>query len=247
MAISELITSPADALKRSTYPSIAQPLCRGDARIFRFRIEHGQLSPSQLRTLAYLARQQGASIGITAYGEIEISSPSPERAEELGSSVANALPIEQSLPVACHPSARAEGLVTRLRSGAKTLISRLSPALRIVVDGNGELAMLPADVYIAALPDNRWALTLGGGKPQFLDFETTVSTSLALLSALAALGPEAGASDLFVPYGSSLKQDEPEVVAMQLQGLIDLADAAEANHAAVSILPLGTLAVTANR
>ncbi len=59
------------------------------------------------------------------------------------------------------------------------------------------LDALKADIRLRARPDGLWDLTLGTARPQRLDDDAALATTLATLSALAALGPETRARDLF--------------------------------------------------
>src|SRR5690606_29679762 len=90
-------------------------------------------------------------------------------------------------------------LVTAIRSGSAPLADRLGPKVSVVVDGAGQVPLngLKADIRLVAVDATQWAVTLGGAKPQLVDASGAVAATIAVLGALAAIGPDARASDLF--------------------------------------------------
>lgn len=212
MAISELITSPEDARQRGAYPSIFKPLVTADGLLFRLPISDRVLTPVQVSKLSEILLPLGdARIGICSRGTLEVSgisaevfTPAISDAVVATAEVEPAFFVDHSPLLGLDPSEdpATSRLVSLFKERTTPLADRLGSTVRLIVDGRGATALdgLDADVGVAAQGNDLWAVTIGGGKPQTVDFDTAVSTTLALLSALAALGPEARASDLFVPY-----------------------------------------------
>jgi precorrin-3B synthase len=211
MAISELITSPSDALKRSAHPSISTPLARADGLVIRLAPRGRSVTPSQLLTLSdLLCAAGGATISITAQGEFEISQLNADLYPVLASALPRVLDIQSGFIIDHSPimgddpteHSATKTLVAALSDRLGPLASRLGKQVRVVVDGGGALDLSPlgADVRITFFEGNQWSLSFGGSKAEIVDYDTALSASTALISALAALGPEARAEDLFVDY-----------------------------------------------
>lgn len=216
MAISELITSPADALKRSAYPSLSTPLARAEGLLVRFMVRGRSVTPQQLLALSdLLCAAGGAIISVTARGELEISRVNGELYSVLAAALPRTLDIESGFIIDHSPllgddptdHPQTPRLVAALAEQLRPLQERLGEFVRVVVDGGGaiDLSPLDGDVRITSLEGDRWAISLGGSRAEIVDYDTALSTSMALLSALAALGPEAKAEDLFVAYGATTR------------------------------------------
>ncbi|MBJ6988121.1 hypothetical protein [Devosia sp. MC521] len=220
MAISELITSPEDARQRGDYPSIFKPLLTADGLLFRLPISGHVLTPVQVSKLSEILLPLGdARIGICSRGTLEISGLSPEMfTPDIRNAILATVDAEPAffadhsplLGLDASEAPATARLVAVLKERTAPLAARLGNTVHLIVDGKGAISLdgLDADVGVTAQNDDLWAVTIGGGKPQTVDFDTAVSTTLALLSALAALGPEARASDLFVPYSARTTSTE---------------------------------------
>ncbi|WP_169194594.1 hypothetical protein [Devosia sp. MC1541] len=220
MAISELITSPEDARQRGAYPSIFKPLVAADGLLFRLPISGRVLTPVQVSKLSEILLPLGdARISICSRGTLEVSSIWPEVfAPAIRDAIVAVVEVEPEFFVDHSPllgldptdDPATARLVTLFKERTAPLAARLGNTVHLIVDGRGAITLdgLDADVCVTAQGHDLWAVTIGGGKPQTVDFDTAVSTTLALLSALAALGPEARASDLFVPYSARTTSTE---------------------------------------
>src|SRR5690606_13656033 len=95
--------------------------------------------------------------------------------------------------------ADAADLAGRIREAASPLAAQLGPKISVVIDGAGQisLAALKADIRLYARHRHEWSVSLGGGKPQVMDADGAVSATVAVLGALAAIGPLARATALF--------------------------------------------------
>lgn len=186
----------------------------GDGLLARIRIVGASLAPTELAALAKLADQHGNGlIEITARGNLQIRGLRSDTAPTFADAVAALLPIETGLAIDISPIAGDDPeeivdprpLADAIGKGAAGLAGRLGPKVSVVIDGGGQISLnqLKADIRLRAQPGNSWAVTLGGGKPQHMDDEGAVATALAVLGALAAIGPEARATDLF-PVGEQV-------------------------------------------
>lgn len=183
-------------------------MATGDGLLARIRLPAGRLSPQQLAGIARAALAHGNGlVEITSRGNLQVRGLTPASAPHLASAVADLVPIETGLVVDESPLAGEDpaelrdtrALAEAIRAGSREMADRLAPKLAVVVDGAGQLSLdaLKADIRLRARPDGFWDLTLGTARPQRLDDEATLATTLATLSALAALGPETRARDLF--------------------------------------------------
>ena len=180
----------------------------GDGLLARVRVAGARLTPADLAALAKLADEHGNGlIEITARGNLQVRGLRPDTAPAFAEAVAALLPIETGLTIDISPIAGADPeeiadprpLADAIGKGAAGLAGRLGPKVSVVIDGGGQISLsqLKADIRLWAQPGNSWAVTLGGGKPQHMDAQGVVATALAFLGALAAIGPEARATDLF--------------------------------------------------
>lgn len=203
--------------RRGACPTLHQPMQTGDGLLARVRVVGSVVTPAQLAELARLASEHGNGlIEITARGNLQVRGLRSDTTRDFARSVADVLEIETGLVVDTSPIAgidpheRADPmpLVRRIRDTAAGFAERLGPKVSVVIDGGGQisLAAVKADIRLLASENGRWAVTLGGGKPQDMDEDGAVAAALALLGAIAALGPEARATDLF-PGPSSIGRD----------------------------------------
>ncbi len=180
----------------------------GDGLLARVRVAGSVLTPSQLADLASLATAHGNGlVEVTARGNLQVRGLRPETAQPFASAVKNLLAVDAGLVVDRSPLAgidpheRADPtlLAQGIRAGAVAFAGRLGPKVSVVVDGGGQISLAPlkADIRLVALGQGRWAVSLGGGHEQIMNEDSAVAAALALLGALAALGPEARATDLF--------------------------------------------------
>jgi precorrin-3B synthase len=194
--------------RRGACPTLHAPMQTGDGLLARVRVVGGLLSPGQMAALATLAARHGNGlVEITARGNLQVRGLTPSSAAPFAEAVTALLPVQTGLVVDCSPVAGLDPdeiaaprpLVAAIRAGAATMAERLGPKVSVVVDAGGQVSLtaLKADIRLVALPDQHWAVTLGGSKPQVLDMDGAVATTLAVLGALAAMGPDARATDLF--------------------------------------------------
>jgi len=199
------ITAPN---RRGACPTLDAPMRTGDGLLARIRIAGNRLAPSQLAELARLAIAHGNGIvEITARGNLQVRGLTQASAPLFARAAGAGLPIETGLVVDISPIAgddpaeRADPrpLAEAIRKAAAPMEGKLGPKVSVVIDGGGQVALaaLKADIRLLARDDRHWAVTLGGGKPQVMDEDGAVSATLATLGALAALGVEARAVDLF--------------------------------------------------
>lgn len=185
----------------------------GDGLLARLRIVDGRVTPDQLATIARLARTHGNGVvEISARGNLQIRGLSAQSAPALAAGIEAALSLQTGLVIDLSPIAGEDPaekddprpLAAQIRKGSEPFSKRLSPKVSVVIDSGGQisLASAKADIRLLALGKDRWAVTLGGGKPQIMDGGGATSATLALLSALAAFGPDARAVDLFPSAGS---------------------------------------------
>jgi precorrin-3B synthase len=203
--IAQIVTNPN---RRGACPTLDAPMQTGDGLLARMHITGNRLTPPQLAELARLAIAHGNGIvEITARGNLQIRGLTPASAPLLARAVSTSLPIETGLVVDISPlvgddpteKTDPRPLADAIHKAAVPMEGKLGPKVSVVMDSGGQisLAALKADIRLLAVETNRWAVTLGGGKPQVMDAEGAVSATIAVLGALAALGIEARAADLF--------------------------------------------------
>ena len=198
--------------RRGACPTLRTPMPTGDGLLARIRVAGARVTPHQLAKIAGLADRHGNGlVEITARGNLQVRGLTAASAAPFADAVAALLPIETGLVVDVSPLAGSDPseladprpLANAIRDGATAWANRLGPKVSVVIDSSGQvpLGALKADIRLVALPDPLWAITLGGGKPQQVDTDGAVATALALLGALAAMGPDARATDLFPASG----------------------------------------------
>jgi precorrin-3B synthase len=194
--------------RRGACPTLRTPMQTGDGLLARIRVAGACLSPEHLADIANLAAEHGNGlVEITARGNLQVRGLSGASAAPFADAVTILFPIETGLVIDMSPLAgldpqeRADPkpLAAAIRDGAATWADRLGPKVSVVIDSGGQVPLdaLKADIRLVARSDQLWAVTLGGGKPQQVDAAGAVATALALLGALAAMGPDARATDLF--------------------------------------------------
>ncbi|MHA6298218.1 precorrin-3B synthase [Devosia sp. CAU 1758] len=194
--------------RRGACPTLDQPMQTGDGLLARLRVAGGSLTPKQLADIAKLAARHGNGlVEITARGNLQVRGLRPETAQPFARAITELLVVETGLVVDISPLAgvdpqeRADPgpVARRIRAGVAGFEGRLGPKVSVVIDGGGQvsLAANKADIRLLALGEARWAVTLGGGHEQYMNEDGAVAAALALLGALAAIGPEARATDLF--------------------------------------------------
>ena len=202
----------------------------GDGLLARIRVENRAVTPAQLADLCRLAIAHGNGIlEISARGNLQARGLKPDSASAFAQAVKALLPLETGLVIDMSPLAgddpleRADPrpLAARIRDGARHLADNLGPKVSVVIDGCGQIGLtgLKADIRLVALDAQSWNVHLGGGKPQVMDGAGALSATLALLAALAALGPQARANDLFPNGCANDPSEEPQGAAPALQTL----------------------------
>ncbi len=202
----------AASVRRGACPTLHNPMPTGDGLLARIRVAGASLTPHQLAELAHLAAEHGNGlVEITARGNLQVRGLGPDNVALFADAVSELVTIETGLVVDTSPLAGLDPqeladprpIAAAIRDGAAPWADRLGPKVSVVIDSGGQvpLGALKADIRLVALPDQLWAITLGGGKPQRVDAGGAIATALALLGALAAMGPDARATDLFPASG----------------------------------------------
>lgn len=205
-AVSSLITS--DPRRRGACPTLEKPMQTGDGLLARIRVARATISPAQLLRLAELASEHGnGMVEVTARGNLQVRGLTSESTPLFARAVQTVVAVESGVVIGHSPIAGIDPdeiadpppLVEAIRSGSASVADRLGPKVSVVVDGAGQvpLSSLKADISLVAVDATQWAVTLGGAKPQLMDASGAVAATIAVLGALAAIGPDARASDLF--------------------------------------------------
>lgn len=182
-------------------------MATGDGLLARLRLPSGLITPDDLAYLADLARRHGNGlIEITARGNLQVRGLTALSSAAFATAVESQIAIEDGLvvdtsPIACDdPSERADPLplVEAIREGSRPLWPLLAPKLSVVVDGNGQipLSALKADIRLLALGADLWQIQIGNAAPRELLADEAIAITLDTLKRLAALGPQARATDL---------------------------------------------------
>jgi precorrin-3B synthase len=214
----------SDDHRRGACPSLDRPMPTGDGLLARLRVTNASLTPAQLLGLAELGERYGnGQLEITARGNLQIRGLTNDGVKPLAAAVRDLVVLDEGLVVDASPIAgldpkeRADPrpLARAIRAECGPLLDRLGPKVSVVVDGGGQvrLSQLKADIRLDAVDGDQWAVTLGGGKPQFMDAQNAIAGTLAVLGALAAIGRAARASDLFPHNATSqgLHQAPPDL------------------------------------
>ncbi|GES42085.1 precorrin-3B synthase [Rhizobium dioscoreae] len=213
------VASPLPSMVRGACPSLSAPMQTGDGLLVRLRPSTPGLTIAQLRLLAEAAERHGNGlIEITARGNFQLRGMTPQSMPGLAADIDRAgivpesgVTIEVPPLSGVDPSeiADARGLSERLRSAIDALRPKplLAAKLAIIVDGGGRLVLdeLSADIRLKAVTaaDGRklWTLAIAGTETTAtrlvaLSGEEAIACVMALLKALAAIGPRARGRDL---------------------------------------------------
>ncbi|MXN52680.1 precorrin-3B synthase [Shinella sp. AETb1-6] len=208
-----------DTLRRGACPSLAAPMQTGDGLLVRLRPVAPALTANDLLALAGLARETGNGlIEITARGNIQLRGLTGASVPRLAQGLAAAgivpqtgVAIETPALSGIDPSeiADATPMADALRAAIAAAGLTLAPKLAIVVDGGGVLSLadMVADIRLDAIEANEgvvWRLAVGGDRETarsvgVLAAESAVDGTMAVVAALAAIGPAARGRDLDVP------------------------------------------------
>lgn len=194
--------------RRGACPTLYEPMPTGDGLLARIRVADRILTPRQLAAIGHLAAQYGnGMLEVTARGNLQVRGLRPQTAAPFAGAVLDLLRIETGLVVDTSPISGLDAreiadpgpLAAAIMDGARPFEDRLGPKVSVVIDGGGQvpLSSLKADIRLAAVDEQHWAVTLGGGRPQIMDRTGAIAAALSLLGALAAIGPESRAIDLF--------------------------------------------------
>ena len=208
---------PPGNARRGACPSLDAPMQTGDGLLARLRLPGNRLTPSQLGAIATLAAQHGNGlVEVTARGNLQVRGLTPASTAPFAAAIRETIEIETGLVIDLSPLAGDDPheiadprpLAEAIRRGTEHMATQLGPKVSVVIDSGGQipLAALKADIRLLALDASNWAVTLGGAKPQVMDAEGATAATLAILGALAAMGPEARATDLFSGNLSPLAQ-----------------------------------------
>lgn len=208
-----------DTLRRGACPSLAAPMQTGDGLLVRLRPAAPALTADDLLALAGLARETGNGlIEITARGNIQLRGLTGASVPRLAQGLAAAgivpqtgVAIETPALSGIDPSeiADATPMADALRAAIAAAGLTLAPKLAIVVDGGGVLSLadMVADIRLDAVEMNDalvWRLSVGGDRETarfvaVLAAESAVDGTMAVVAALAAIGPATRGRDLDVP------------------------------------------------
>ena len=210
------MTSP---IARGACPRLSEPMQTGDGLLARM-VTAGPIQLDQFARLCAAAREHGNGImEISARGSLQVRGLTPNSAPLFSSDVAS-LGIElcESVPVIASPlhgdSASlldADALAARLRRVIAAMGFVLAPKVSVVVDAGGRLHLdsLTADIRLRAVETATGSLlhiALAGDAASAIPLGLVAEGDAAdvvtnLLAAIAALGPEARASDLLRASG----------------------------------------------
>lgn len=200
--------TPIPPTRRGACPAFLAPMETGDGLILRLVPADGRLSPAQLGGLADAARRFGnGMMEVTARGSLQVRGltgetvgPLQVAVVALGITPRIGLAVDVSPLAGLDLSEIADGrpLAAAILAGGEPLAGQLGPKVSVVVEGRGavSLAGQKADVRLVATGPEQWALTVGNGPARVLPEADAATEALAVLSAIAALGRAARATDL---------------------------------------------------
>ena len=201
---------------RRACPALSAPMETGDGLLVRF-MPTGPIPLDAFIGLCWAARAHGNGVlEITARGSVQVRGLAPRSAPLFAAAVADLdIAIGEAAPVIADPlpddpaaliDANSVAADLRLAIAASGL--RLAPKVSVVVDGGGHFGLyaLPADISLRAVtaPDGpmlQLALAGDAASARTIAVNEAVDTVLALLTAIAARGPEARATDLLPTPG----------------------------------------------
>ena len=179
----------------------------GDGLLARIRVSDSRVTPAQLAQLADLAVTHGNGlVEITARGNLQVRGLTPASAAPFAHAVEALVTIERGLVIETPPLAGDDPeeiadprpLATAIRQLSAPHADRLGPKVTVIIDGGGQIRLdaLKADIRLTAVDAELWRLTSGGGPALLVGVGEASVRAADLLGRLAALGPEARASDL---------------------------------------------------
>jgi precorrin-3B synthase len=207
------------ALVRGACPSLPEPMPTGDGLLARF-LPIAPMTLDAFIGLCEAARAHGnGTMEISARGSLQIRGLSPLSAPRFAAAIAALdIDIAEGVPVLADPLPNdpstlldANGVAAELRRAIARAGLTLAPKVSVVIDGGGRLDLdaLTADVRLRAVPASegprsegpRFELALAGDAASAVPVATiaageAVDAVLALLTAIAARGPEARARDV---------------------------------------------------
>ncbi|MFD2648947.1 precorrin-3B synthase [Devosia albogilva] len=204
MAIALPIAEPR---RRGACPTLDTPMPTGDGLLARIRVQEARLTPAQLAAIADLAATHGNGlVEITARGNLQVRGLTAVSAAPFARAIEALVPVERGLVVETPPLAGEDPaevadprpLASAIRHLSGPFEPRLGPKVTVIVDGRGQISLgaLKADIRLTAVTSDRWHLIFGDGSAQAVTTAEAPVRVATLLGRLAALGPEARASDL---------------------------------------------------
>jgi precorrin-3B synthase len=211
------MTSP---VARGACPRLSEPMQTGDGLLVRM-VMAGPIPLDQFALLCTAACEHGSGLmEISARGSLQVRGLTPLSAPLFAKDVASLdIALCEGVPVIASPLhgdpaalLDADALAARLRRSIAETGLALAPKVSVVVDGGGRLHLdsIAADIRLSAVStatrsklhiafagDGASALPLGLATP-----DAAVEVVIDLLAAIAALGPEARATDLVRSQGT---------------------------------------------
>ncbi|RKD72578.1 precorrin-3B synthase [Rhizobium sp. WW_1] len=212
------VTSALPSTVRGACPSLSAPMQTGDGLLVRLRPSTPGLTVQQFRALAEATEKHGNGlIEITARGNLQLRGMTPDSMAGLAADIdrtgivpESGVAIEVPPLSGVDPSeiSDARALAQRLRNAIDTLHPKplLAAKLAIIIDGGGRLTLdeLTADIRLKAIDiavGQMWTLCIAGTQASAtplatLSPEQAIAGAVALIKALAAIGPRARGRDL---------------------------------------------------
>ena len=198
---------------RHACPALSAPMETGDGLLVRI-LPTGVVPLDAFIALCEAARAHGNGVmEITARGSIQVRGLTPRSAELFAAAISDLdIGISDGVPVIADPLPAdpaalidANGLADDLRRAIEAASLALAPKVSVVIDGGGRFGLdaLFADIRLnarAAPEGAKLELALAGDALSATPLDTiaqdeAVGAVLALLTSIAALGPEARAVD----------------------------------------------------
>jgi precorrin-3B synthase len=213
-----LAPAPKDTarLRRGACPSVATPMQTGDGLLVRLRPVAPAMTARDLFALASLSLEHGNGlIEITARGNLQLRGLTEASVPRLAAGLAAAgIAVQTGVAIEVPPLAGvdpseiadATPVADALRAALAGSGLALAPKLSIVIDGGGvfSLADMVADIRLDAVRignEVAWRLAVGGDRlaakaVAVLPPPAAVEGTMAVVAALAAIGPAARGRDL---------------------------------------------------
>ena len=235
------------AFARGSCPGLTSPMATGDGLLARFLPASPIPLPSFIGMLEAADACGNGTIEISARGSVQVRGLTPVSAPLFAEAIA-ALDIAvcESMPVIADPLPDdpealidANAIAGRLLEALSEKGFELAPKVSVVVDGGGriDLDQLYADIRLRAVgtqEEARLQMLLAGdaasAKPAgWVPPDVAVGAALDLLAQIAALGPEARASDLLLALPvAEARIEARQTVRTDAIGLHPLGDGAKA-------------------